>query len=55
MKGYFFVVNPGKREEELLCNEGVQGLTAAITTHNKLIFGSSGDVFISCLNPEKGK
>lgn len=55
MKGYFFAVNPGNREEELHCYKGVRGLTAAVATHDKLIFGSSGYVFITCLNPENGE
>jgi len=37
MKGYFFLVNPGNREEELRCYEGVRGLTAAVATQDKLI------------------
>jgi len=40
--------------EELWRYEGGGGLTAAVATRNKLVSGSSGDVFVSCLNPENG-
>ncbi len=45
------VENGGK---ELWRYQGGGGLTAAVATKDKLIFGSSGDVFITCLNPENG-
>jgi outer membrane protein assembly factor BamB len=35
--------------------QGGGGLTAAVATNDKLIFGSSGDVFITCLDPENGQ
>lgn len=41
--------------EELWRYQGGGGLTAAVATDDKLIFGSSGDVFITCLNPENGE
>lgn len=31
------------------------GVTAPVLTKNKLIFGSSADPFLTCLNPETGK
>jgi outer membrane protein assembly factor BamB len=46
------VENGGK---ELWRYEGGGGLTAAVATNDKLIFGSSGDVFITCLNPDNGE
>lgn len=46
------VENGGK---ELWRYQGGGGLTAAVATKDKLIFGSSGDVFITCLNPENGE
>lgn len=41
--------------KELWRYQGGGGLTAAVATNDKLIFGSSGDVFITCLDPESGK
>ncbi|MCD6354730.1 MAG: PQQ-binding-like beta-propeller repeat protein, partial [Prolixibacteraceae bacterium] len=46
------VDNGGK---ELWRYQGGGGLTAAVATKDKLIFGSSGDVFVTCLNPENGE
>lgn len=34
---------------------GGGGLTAPVVTDDKLIFGSSGDPFLTCLNPENGE
>ncbi|WP_281614959.1 PQQ-binding-like beta-propeller repeat protein [Flammeovirga sp. SubArs3] len=39
---------------ELWQYRGGGGLTAAALTKEKLIFGSSGDAFVTCLNPEDG-
>ena len=36
-------------------HKGGGGLTAPVITNNKLIFGSSGSPFITCLNPKTGK
>ena len=45
----------GNGGKELWRYQGGGGLTAAVGTNDKLIFGSSGDVFITCLNPENGE
>jgi len=41
--------------EELWRYEGGGGLTAAVASKGKVVFGSSGDVFVTCLDPENGE
>ncbi len=40
--------------DELWSHRGGGGLTAPVVTDDKLVFGSSADVFVSCVNPTNG-
>ncbi len=41
--------------EKVWSYRGGGGLTAPVVTDNKIIFGSSGDPFLTCLDPENGE